>query len=67
MAMKPIGLSFKNTEEDKKLYDWIASHSNMSGFIKDILRREMKGEAKEVFNIKAESITQSNSLIELDF
>lgn len=64
MAIKPIGLSFKNTEEDKKLYEWIASHSNMSGFIKDILRREMRGETKEVAG-KVEN--ESNSLIELDF
>lgn len=41
--LKPIGLSFKNNIEDKKLYDWIYQHSNVSGFIKDILRREMNG------------------------
>lgn len=43
MAIKTIGLSFKNTPEDKALYDWIYTHSNISGFIKDILRKEMKG------------------------
>ncbi len=41
--LKPIGLSFKNTEEDRKLYEWIYNHSNVSGFIKDILRKEMNG------------------------
>ena len=39
--LKPIGLSFKNTEEDRKLYEWIYKHSNVSGFIKDILREKM--------------------------
>lgn len=54
--LKPIGLSFKNTIEDKKLYDWIYSHSNVSGFIKDILRKEMNGTNadKEVKSIKRE-------------
>lgn len=41
--LKPIGLSFKNNTEDRKLYDWIYQHSNVSGFIKDILRKEMNG------------------------
>lgn len=39
--MKPIALSFKNTVDDMELYKWILSHSNLSGFIKDILRKEM--------------------------
>lgn len=41
MGIKPIGLSFKNTPEDKKLHEWICMHSNISGFIKDILRVAM--------------------------
>lgn len=40
--INPIGLSFKNTDEDRMLYEWIVQHSNVSGFIKDILRKEMK-------------------------
>jgi len=43
-SIKPINLSFKQTEEDKELYDWIYGHSNVSGFIKDILREKMKYE-----------------------
>lgn len=39
--LKPIGLSFKNNVEDEKLYNWIYQHSNISGFIKDILKKEM--------------------------
>ncbi|MBP3931800.1 MAG: hypothetical protein J6D47_19810 [Peptostreptococcaceae bacterium] len=41
MAIKTIGLSFKNNEDDRKLYEWIYTHSNVSGFIKDILREAM--------------------------
>lgn len=43
--IKPIALSFKNNEEDRKLYEWISSKSNFSGFIKDILREKMLEEA----------------------
>lgn len=43
---KIIGLSFKKTKDDTDLYDWITSHSNVSGFIKDILKREMNKEIK---------------------
>ena len=46
-----IGLSFKDTPEDKKLLEWISSHSNKSGFIKDILRKEMEKELKREFGI----------------
>jgi hypothetical protein len=34
-----IPLSFKNTQEDIELYNWISKHSNKSGFIKDILKQ----------------------------
>jgi hypothetical protein len=34
-----IPLSFKNTQEDIELYNWITKHSNKSGFIKDILNQ----------------------------
>jgi hypothetical protein len=36
-----IHLSFKNDISDVNLYNWIISHSNKSGFIKDILKRVM--------------------------
>lgn len=39
-----IYLSFKNELSDLELYNWIASHSNKSGFIKDILRQAMNKE-----------------------
>lgn len=34
-----IQVSFKNTIEDIELYAWVVSHSNKSGFVKDILRK----------------------------
>jgi len=65
MAIKPIGLSFKDTKEDMELYEWIISHSNKSGFIKDTLR------ASRGTNIsKKENKNYSpakNELIEMDF
>jgi hypothetical protein len=39
-----IYLSFKNDLEDVFLFNFIAKHSNKSGFIKDILRKAMKEE-----------------------
>lgn len=39
-----IPLSFKSTEEDIQLYKWLKSKSSTSGFIKDILRKEMNNE-----------------------
>ena len=47
--MKPniITISFKNTVEDIKLYSWIISKSSLSGFIKDILRREYENEKRK--------------------
>lgn len=49
--MAKLSLSFKDTTEDKKLFEWIGSHSNKSGFIKDILRKEMEKELKRKFGI----------------
>lgn len=62
MALKPIGLSFKNTKEDIELYKWIIEHSNKSGFIKDILRA-----AKESKPIEKKVEDKQDSLIDLNF
>lgn len=63
--IKPIALSFKNNEEDKKLYDWISSKSNFSGFIKDILREKMEEEATgEVIKVTKE-VKQEEKLLDL--
>ena len=50
MAVKTIGLSFKNNEDDRKLYEWIYTHSNVSGFIKDILREVKKKKYPKSYN-----------------
>jgi hypothetical protein len=42
-----ITVSFKNTLEEVKLYAWILEHSNYSGFIKDILKKEMQKDMKK--------------------
>lgn len=43
-SINPISLSFKQTDEDRELNDWIYEHSNVSGFIKDVLREKMNQE-----------------------
>jgi hypothetical protein len=35
---KIIPVSFRDTEEDQKMYEIISEHSSKGGFIKDILR-----------------------------
>lgn len=51
MGLKPTTISYKNTEEDEKLRDWVHSHSNYSGFIKDVLRERMLRESNgEIIN-----------------
>lgn len=61
MEVKPITISFKRNEEDKQLYQWILSHSNFSGFIKDILRKEMNGYSTPIAKVES----KNNDLIEL--
>lgn len=64
--IKPIALSFKNNEEDKKLYDWISSKSNFSGFIKDILREKMEEEViGEVIKVTKEVKKEERPLLDL--
>jgi len=64
-AVKPIALSFKDNPEDMELYKWIKSHSNLSGFIKDILKtvKETEGPKTEIRNNKSEK----TGLIDMDF
>lgn len=63
--IKPITVSFKKNEEELILYKWVLRHSGYSGFIKDILRKEMNNETKEIVSLK--DTANKNSLIELDF
>lgn len=64
MGLKPIALSFKNTPEEMELYAWIISHSNMSGFIKDILK---EAKEKEKRPVKDKVDLKENKLIDLNF
>lgn len=61
MEVKPITISFKKNEDDRELFNWILSHSNYSGFIKDILRKEMNGCPAPTFRTES----KSNNLIDL--
>ncbi|RXM79560.1 hypothetical protein DP144_01765 [Clostridium tetani] len=63
--IKPITVSFKKNEGELILYKWVLRHSGYSGFIKDILRKEMNNETKEIVSLK--DTVNKNSLIELDF
>ncbi len=74
MAIKPATISFKNNDEDKILAEWIYSHSNISGFIKDILREKMLSSTNQPVSISAnktnthENINKTDSkLIDFDF
>ncbi|NME95383.1 hypothetical protein HF847_05165 [Clostridium cochlearium] len=63
--IKPITVSFKKNEDELTLYKWILKHSGYSGFIKDILKKEMNSVNKEI--VSPENTVNRNSLIELDF
>jgi hypothetical protein len=65
MAIKPIGLSFKDTPEDIELYGWIKSHSNLSGFIKDTLRAVKENESPKKESKSCEG--NKTELIDMDF
>lgn len=74
MAIKPATVSFKSNEDDKILAEWIYSHSNISGFIKDILREKMLSQTSITLPISAtktnnhENVNKSDSkLIDFDF
>lgn len=64
--IKPIALSFKNNDEDRKLYEWISSKSNFSGFIKDILREKMEEEGTgEIVKVAKEIKKEETQLLDL--
>lgn len=67
MAIRPTAVSWKETSEDRILKEWVHSHSNVSGFIKDILKK-VYAEEMEVkdSNNKSEKSNKRNKLIDLD-
>ena len=42
-----ISLSFKNSNADLQIYQWLLQKSSYSGYIKDLLKREMEKEQIE--------------------
>lgn len=44
MKTLKITVSFKNTADEIELYAWLTEKSSYSGYLKDILKREMKKE-----------------------
>ena len=51
MKALTITISFKNTNTtDVEMYQWLLQKSSYSGFVKDILKKEMEKENKE--NVK---------------
>lgn len=45
MKALTVTISFKNTsQEEVKLYKWLTEKSSYSGYLKDLLKREMKKE-----------------------
>ena len=48
MKALTITLSFKNTNSTEvEMYNWLLQKSSYSGFVKDILKKEMEMENKE--------------------
>ena len=47
--MKPlvISVSFKNSDADLQIYQWLLQKSSYSGYIKDLLKKEMEKENLE--------------------
>lgn len=63
MALKPTAISWKSNKEDESLRKWVHSHSNYSGFVKDILRAAMNSEERQYRdNVK---LNKENELIDL--
>ena len=44
MKANIITISYKNTDEDIKLYSWVIKKSSLRGFINDVLRKEHEKE-----------------------
>lgn len=44
--MVKINLSFKETPEELKLYNYVRSKRNFSAFLKDLIEKEMKEEER---------------------
>ena len=67
MALKPTTISYKDNEADRMLREWIHSHSNFSGFIKDTLRKVMNEENTDKFKEDKGIVNRDDSNDLIDF
>lgn len=42
--IKPLHLTFK--KDEKEIYEWICSHSNKGGYIKDLVKADIQKQKK---------------------
>ena len=47
MKQLTVTISFKNSNADLQIYSWLLQKSSYSGYIKDLLRKEMERENEE--------------------
>ena len=47
MKQLTVTISFKNSNADLQIYQWLLQKSSYSGYIKDLLKREMEKEQIE--------------------
>lgn len=67
MALKPTAISYKDNEDDRRLREWIHSHSNFSGFVKDTLRKVMNEENVDKFKADKRIVNSDDSNDLIDF
>lgn len=61
MEMKPITISFKQTDEEIALYEIIIKHTSKGSFIKDTLIATLLNKSKNISEIKInQNIEDSN-------
>ncbi|MGL5190898.1 MAG: hypothetical protein ACRC7S_14750 [Cetobacterium sp.] len=46
MKTLKVTVSFKNTAEEIELYAWLIKKSSYSGYLKDLIKKEMDNEIK---------------------
>lgn len=47
MKQLTVTISFKNSNADLQIYSWLLQKSSYSGYIKDLLRKEIEKESLE--------------------
>lgn len=65
MELKPITVSFKNTPEEKTLYDIIDGHSSRGAFIKDVLIEVLVKKQPVAIDIKENCSDELSEILEI--